>query len=348
MNGIAVACKDSYKNVAVISVFMPIGHRALFLLKTMDCCVIACTIVFVLIVAAVLIFVKRDGINSYFDRSDDATMVGGAKRKTGKRSNNGRGKNKTKVIIKRTAFMKRQSALTNVHNNESAKYIFIYFGDIYPGGLKESSMFKSLMNQTRYKNEAYGVYERPLNGQWIDNLMIDDAWEDFEKKLTETYKQEIMNNAKLVLIGKGYGAFYAKIFKYKLQSVNLGFHKAIALNGLHLREFMSAIIMKKAGLSEINLSDITFRDRECVYEGKDYVKETNLSLALYILMKVCDGVSTVDYFSFYGADGIGEVDIEPFNDVYDNTFLVRYGKKFVPEDWLKRSPMIEEAIKRAI
>ena len=318
------------------------------MLKTMDYSVIACIMVFVLLVAAVLIFIKRDDINRYFERQDDANMVGGAKRKTGKRSNNGRGKNKTKVTIKRSTFMKRKSALTNVHNNESAKYIFIYFGDIYPNGLKESSMFKSAMNQTKYKNEAYGVYERPLNGQWTDNLMIDDAWEDFEKKVTATYKQEIMNNAKLVLIGKGYGAFYAKIFKYKLQSVNLGFHRSIALNGLHLREFMPAIIMNKTGLSEINLSDITFRERECIYNGKDYVKETNLSLPLYILMKVCDGVSTVDYFSFYGADGTSEVEIEPFNDIYDNTFLVRYGKKFSPEDWLKRSQMLEEAIKRAI
>lgn len=314
----------------------------------MDYGVIACVTIFVLLIAAISIYVKRDAINGYFDRSDDATMVGGAKRKTTKRSNNGRGKNKTKRETKRKSFMKRQSALTNVHNNDDAKYIFIYFGDIYPEGLKESYMFKSLMNQTKYKNEAYGVYERPLNGQWIDNLMIDDAWEDFERKLTTTFKHELMNNAKLVLIGKGYGAFYAKIFKYNLQSVNLGFHRSIALNGLHLREFMPAIIMEKEGLDEINLGDIEFNERECIYNGKDYVKATNLSIPLYILMKVCDRISNTDYFSFYGTSGSDEVEIEPFNDVYDNTYLAKYGKKFNPSEWLKRPVLLEAIIKKAI
>ena len=275
-------------------------------------------------------------------------MVGGAKSKPSKRANNDRGKNKKKATIKRSSFTKRKSALTNVHNNENARYIFIYFGDIYPGGLKESAKFKSLINQTKYKNEAYGVYERATNGQWIDNLMFDDAWDDFESKIVNTFKHELMNGARLVLIGKGFGAFYSKLFKYKLGSVNLNFHKAIALNGLHLRELVPALIMEKTGLTEINLGDINFKKTECLFQGKDCIKELGLSIYVYVLMFICDRINNSDYYSFYGASGEKEVEVVPFNDIYENTYLVKYGSKFSPEDWLKRPALMEAVLKEVI
>jgi hypothetical protein len=298
---------------------------------------------------AVLIIVKRDTINEHFNRPDSTSeaesMMGGAKRKTGKRSNNGRGK---KTAKKQTAYMKHKSALSNVHNNENAKYIFIYFGDIYPDGLKESAMFKSLINQTSFKNEAYGVYERATNGQWIDNMLFDEAWDDFEEKIVSTFKHELMNGARLVLIGKGFGAFYSKIFKYKLGSVNLNFHKAIALNGLHLRELIPALIMHKYGLTEINMMDIEFKKTECLFQGKDCIKDIGLNIYVYILMFICDGINNSDYYSFYGDDGTDSVEIEPFNDIYENTYLVKYGRRFTVTDWLKRPVLLEAVIKKAV
>ena len=304
---------------------------------------------FVLLIAAVLIFIKRDAINEYFNQSDSTTeteaMIGGAKRKTSKRMNNGRGK---KTAKKQTAYTKHKSALSNVHNNENAKYIFIYFGDIYPGGLKESAMFKTLINQTSFKNEAYGVYERASNGQWVDNMLFDEAWDDFESKIVSTFKHELMNGARLVLIGKGFGAFYSKIFKYKLGSVNLNFHRAIALNGFHLRELVPALIMQKTGLTEINMMDIEFKKTECLFQGKDYVKVLGLSIYIYILMFICDGINNADYYSFYGDDGTDSVEIEPFNDIYENTYLARYGSRFTVADWLKRPALLDAVIKKVM
>jgi hypothetical protein len=301
----------------------------------MDYSVIIYIIMFVLLAAAVLIFVKRDDINDHFNRpdftSDAESMVGGAKRKTGKRSTNGHEK---KTAKKQPVYTKHKSALSNVHNNENAKYIFIYFGDLYPDGLKESAMFKSLINQTSFKNEAYGVYERATNGQWVDNMLVDEAWDDFESKIVSTFKYELMNGARLVLIGKGFGAFYSKIFKYQLGSVNLNFHRAIALNGFHLRELIPALIMQKTGLMEIDMADIEFKKTECLFQGKDYIKELGLSIYVYLLMFICDGINNTDYYSFYGDDGTDSVEIVPFNDIYDNTYIARYGRKFTIADWL--------------
>ena len=304
---------------------------------------------FVLLIAAVLIFVKRDAINERFNHPDltyeTEGMAGGAKRKTGKRSNNRRGKKATK---KQAAYKKHKSALSNVHNNENAKYIFIYFGDIYPNGLKESIMFKTLINQTSFKNEAYGVYERATNGQWVDNMLFDVAWDDFELKITSTFKRELMNGARLVLIGKGFGAFYSKLFKKELGSVNLNFHRAIALNGLHLRELIPALIMQKTGLTEINMLDIEYKKTKCLFQGKDYIKELGLSIYVYILMLICDGINNSDYYSFYGDDGTDNVEIVPFSDIYENTYLVRYGSKFTVADWLKRPKLLEAVMKEVL
>ena len=329
----------------------------------MDYGVIACITIVVLLVAAILIFVKRDAINGRFDRSvDDSeqsdTLTGGAKgnnkRKTNKRSNKrsnnkGTDKRSSKTTTKRIgSYPKRKPALTNVHHNENARYVFIYFGDIYPDGLKESNAFKSVMNQTSFKNEAYGVYERQSNGQWVDNLLFDDAWEDFETRVASTFKQELMNGARLVLIGKGFGAFYSKIFKHKLGSVSMNFHRAIALNGMHLRELVPAMIMEKTGLTEINIMDIDFKKTECLFQGKDYVKALGLCVYVYILMFICDRINNSDYYSFYGDSGTSSVEIEPFSDIYENTYLAKYGGKFKASEWLKRPKLLEAVIKEAI
>ena len=315
-------------------------------------CIIAAVIVAILIMSAIVLIAKLSikGRDVSEAKSEESTMYGGAKKKNAKRTNNGRGKNaKTKrAAEKKTNNPKRKSALTNVHHNENAKYVFIYFGDIYPHGLTESSMFKSIINQTSFKNEAYAVYERATNGQWVDNLLFDDAWDDFEEKMASTFEQELLNGARLVLIGKGFGAFYSKIFKYKMHSAQLNFHKAIALNGMHLRELIPSLIMEKTGQTEINLMDIEFKNTECIYQGKDYVKVLGLNIYVYLLMVICDRINNTDYYSFYGEKGDNRIEIEPFNDVYENTFLIKYGKRFVMNDWLKQPKLLEAAIKEAI
>lgn len=316
----------------------------------------------------VLIFVKRSVyIEEPVDDSGQSdTLTGGAKRNTNtvnnkdnnKRSNSGRNKTTkskesakttTKASTKRVGgYPKRKPDLTNVHHNENARYIFIYFGDIYPDGLKESSAFKSIMNQTSFKNEAYGVYERQSNGQWVDNLLFDDAWDDFETRVASTFKQELMNGARLVLIGKGFGAFYSKIFKHKMGSVSMNFHRAIALNGMHLRELIPAMIMEKTGMTEINIMDIEFKKTECLFQGKDYVKVLGLSVYVYILMFICDRINNTDYYSFYGDSGTLSVEIVPFSDIYENTYLAKYGGKFKSSEWLKRPMLLEAVIKEVI
>lgn len=317
-------------------------------------CIIGSIIAVCLLIICVLIFVKRSIYNeeSVDDSEQSDTLTGGAKRKTDKRTNkrstNGRNKAPKSSTKRVGGYPKRKPALTNVHHNENAKYIFIYFGDIYPDGLKESTAFKSIMNQTSFKNEAYGVYERQSNGQWVDNLLFDDAWDDFETRVASTFKQEMMNSAKLVLIGKGFGAFYSKIFKHKLGSVNMNFHRAIALNGMHLRELIPAMIMEKTGLTEINLMDIDFKKTECVFQGKDYVKVLGLSVYVYILMFICDRINNSDYYSFYGDSGTSSVEIEPFSDIYENTYLAKYGGKFNASEWLKRPKLLEAVIKESI
>ena len=298
----------------------------------MDCYCIAGIVIFILLMAALIIVIKRDSINRFFsnDSGKGETMAGGAKKQS------------------RVKYIKQDAELSYIHNNSNARYVFIYLSDIYPEGLKEGVKFKSIINQTKYKNEAYAVYKRPCNGQWVDNLNIDEAWDDFKQRYAVTFDREISNGAKLVFIGKGFGSIYAKIFMAIAKKA--GYHDcmAIALNGIHLREFMPALIMEHLGVSDIDINDIEFTDRKCIYKGKDYVKIFKLNLKLYILLFICDTLHTTDYYSFYGTDGTKTIEIVPFNIVYDNTYLMKYGNKFTVNDWLKNPKLMEAAIKKVI
>lgn len=331
MNGIVAALNALYKNLKTISIFIVIIHRAIFLLKTMDCYCIAGVVIFILLIAAVMIVIKRDSINGFFSKdSKGEIMVGGAKKRS------------------RVKYTKHESKLSNIHHNNRARYIFIYLSDIYPKGLQEGSKFKSIMNQIKYKNEAYAVYERPCNGQWVDNLNIDDAWEDFKRKYSSEFNKEIDNGARLVFIGKGFGSIYAKIFMSASKKEGHYNCMAIALNGIHLREFIPALILEHLGLQDINVNDITFTDTKCIYKGTDYLKVFKISPKLYTLLFACDSLPTSDYFSFYGIDGTKTVEILPFNIVYDNTYLVKYGNKFTINDWLKIPKLLEAVIKESV
>ena len=295
----------------------------------MDCCILAIIIVFILLIAALMIYTKRESINTYFAPGNSTTMTGGAK------------KNKKPKYIKHTA------RLSNIHHNRKAKYIFIYLPDIYPNGLQEGAKFKSLMNRTSFKNEAYGVYERPCDGKWIESLNIDLAWEEFKEKYLSEFKEEIANAARLIFIGKGFGSIHAKIFRSAIEISGISPCSAIALNGIHLREFIPALIMEKLGLSDININDIQFTKSRCVYKGKDYIKILGIDPRIYSLIYACDGIEPDNYYSFYGDSGTGRVEIEPFNVVYPNTYIISYGK-FKVSDWLKVPQLMNAAIKEVV
>lgn len=313
-------------------------------------CIIVVLIAAVLLISIILIRARHKSptITQSTDSSTDA-LLGGAKR-SNKRSNNGRGKrSKAKnASIKNNSYPKRKAQLTNVHHNENAEYIFIYFGDLYPSGLKESSMFKSVMSQTTYKDQAYAVYERPLNGQWFDCLVIDDAWYDFKARILKEFHVELTNRAQIVLIGKGFGAFYAKLFMYKFGETDIAYRRSIALNGMHLRELIPSMIMEKTGLPEINIYDIEYYNDRCMFQGKDYIKILGLNIYIYTLMLVCDRIIGNDYYSFYIADGTDTVELVPFNIVYERTYLAKYKDSSRIIDWLKRPKLLEAVIKEVI
>lgn len=297
----------------------------------MDCYCIAGVVIFILLIAAIMIVVKRDSINRFFSAGTKVDTITGGGKKTKKRIT-------TSHIAK----------LSNIHHNPGAHYVFVYLSDIYPKGLKEGSKFKALINQTKYKNEAYAVYERPVNGKWVDTLNIDDAWEDFVKKYCNEFKEEISNGARLIFIGKGFGSVYAKIFGSAMENKGIQACTTLALNGIHLREFMPALIMQERGLSTISLKDITFTQKQCIYDGKDYVKVLGMDSRFYTLLYSCDCIENNSYYSFYGAEGSKYIEIEPFNVVYDNTFIVKYGKRFMSNDWLKNPKLLESVIKKVI
>lgn len=306
----------------------------------MDYCIIAAIVVALLLMGAIWVFISN---NRSTDSSDEdskmETMVGGKENK----------KAKTKrAVVKKTSYAKHKSALTNVRHNEDAKFIFIYLGDLYPNGLKEGSSFKSVINQTKYGKEAYAVYERPCNGQWMDTLLVEEAWNDFETIYASTFEKEIMNGAKLVFIGKGLGAVYAKLFKFNAISTNLGFHRAIALNGITLRELIPALIMMKEGLDEISIGDIDFMTKKCMYKGKNYIDILGLNIYVYILMFFADAIDTNDYYNFYGTEGDGTIEVVPYNNVYENTYIIKTDKRFDIKDWLKRPKLLETVIKESI
>ena len=296
----------------------------------MDCYCIAGIIVFILLIAALIIVIKRDSINEFFSNgsSNEKTIVGGAKKQS------------------QAKYIKHDAKLSYIHNNSNARYVFIYLSDVYPDGLKEGVKFKSIINQTKYKNEAYAVYERPCNGQWVDNLIIDEAWEDFKQRYEKTFNKETDNGAKLVFIGKGIGSNYAKIFMSAAKKT--GYHNcmAISLNGIHLREFMTSLIMEHLGLSDIDVNEIEFTDTKCIYDGKDYVKILKINPKLYLLLFICDSLSTTDYYSFYGTAGTEIIEIVPFDIIYKNTYLIKYGKRFTVDDWLKYPKLLETVIKK--
>ena len=331
MNGIAAALNALYKNLKTISIFIVIIHRAIFLLKTMDCYCIAGVVIFILLIAALIIVIKRDSINRFFSKnsSKEETMVGGAKKRP------------------RVKYTKHKSKMSNIHHNKNARYIFIYLSDVYPKGLKEGLKFKSIIERTKYKNEAYAVYERPCNGSWVDTLNIDEAWDDFKRLYGNTFNKEISNGARLIFIGKGFGSVYAKIFMAAAKKTGYDC-MAISLNGIHLREFLPALIVDHLGLSDININDIEFTDTKCVYKGKDYVKTFKINPKLYLLLFVCDSLSTDNYYSFYGIDGTRRIEMLPFKAVYENTYLMKYGKRFTINDWLKNPKLMETAIKKVI
>jgi hypothetical protein len=305
---------------------------AIFLLKTMDCYCIAGIVIFILLIAAMMIVIKRDSINKFFsnDSDNEKTMTGGAKKQSDMK------------------YIKHDAKMSYIHNNSNARYIFIYLSDVYPGGLKEGSKFKSIINQTKYKNEAYAVYERPCNGSWVDNLNVDEAWENFKQQYRKSFDKEIANGAKLVFIGKGFGAIYAKIFMDAIKKTGYYDCMAISLNGIHLREFMTVLIMDRLGLSDIDINDIKFTDKKCLYNGKDYVKLLKINPKLYLLLFICDSISTTDYYSFYGTPGTKTIEIVPFDIIYENTYLMKYGNNFNINDWLKYPRLLETAIKKVI
>ena len=298
----------------------------------MDYCCIAGIVIFILLIVAIIIVIKRDSINSFFskDSSREKNMVGGAKKRS------------------HTKYIKHNAKLSNIHHNRNARYIFIYLPDIYPGGLKECSKFKAIINQTKYKNEAYAVYERPCNGEWVDNLTLDDTWEDFKRRYADTFDKEIANGARLVFIGKGIGSNHAKIFMSAAKKAGYYDCMAISLNGIHLREFMIALIMEHLGLSDIDIDDIKFTNTKCIYDGKDYVKLLKINPKLYLLLFICDSISTTDYYSFYGTSGTKTIEIVPFDIIYENTYLMKYGNRFNVNNWLKYPKLLEAAIKEAI
>ena len=298
----------------------------------MDCYCIAGFVIFILLIAALIIVIKRDSINRFFsnDSGKGETLIGGAKKQS------------------RVKYIKRDAKLSHIHNNSDAHYVFIYLSDIYPDGLKEGAKFKSIINQTKYKNEAYAVYERPCNGQWVDSLNIDDAWDDFKQLYEKTFNKEISNGARLVFIGKGFGSIYAKTFMNAAKDMGYYDCMAISLNGIHLREFMLALIMEHLGLSDMNINDIRFTETKCIYKGNDYVKIFKINPKLYLLLFSCDGFSTTDYYSFYGTDGTSTIEIVPFEVVYENTYLMKYGNRFTANDWLKYPKLLETAIKTVI
>jgi hypothetical protein len=248
---------------------------------------------------------------------------------------------------KKPKYIKHAARLSNIHHNSKAKYIFIYLPDIYPNGLQEGAKFKSLMNRTSFKDEAYGVYERPCDGKWIESLNIDLAWEKFKEKYLSEFKEEIANGAHLIFIGKGFGSMHAKIFRSAMEISGISPCSAIALNGIHLREFIPALIIEKLGLSDININDIHFTENQCIYKGRDYVKILNIQPGIYRLIYTCDKINITHYYSFYGDIGTGRVEIEPFNVVYPNTYIISY-RKFKVSDWLKVPQLINAAIKEII
>ena len=293
--------------------------------------IVTAVIIIALLILAVLVYVKRKSINKFFTAgTKDATITGGGKK------------------IKERVMTSHIAKLSNIHHNPNAHYIFVYLSDIYPKGLKEGAKFKSLLNQTKYKNEAYAVYERPVNGKWVDTLIIDDAWEDFIKKYRNEFKEEISNGARLIFIGKGFGSVYAKIFGSAMENKGIQACTTLALNGIHLREFMPALIMQERGLSAISIKDITFTQKQCIYDGKDYVKALGMDSRFYTLLFICDRIENSPYYSFYGMEGSRYIEIEPFNVVYDNTFIVKYGKRFTSNDWLKNPALLEAAIKEVL
>ena len=298
----------------------------------MDGCCIAGIVTIILLIAAIIIVIKRNSINKFFanDSGKGETMVGGAKKQS------------------HVKCVKHDAKLSYVHNNNNARYIFIYIADVYPKGLQEGAKFKSIINQTKYKNEAYAVYERPCNGQWVDTLNVDETWDDFKLLYEKTFNKEIANGSRLVFIGKGFGSIYAKLFINFAKDTGYYDCTAISLNGIHLREFMPALIIEHLGLSDININDIEFTKKKCIYKGNDYVKIFKINPKLYLLLFVCDLFSTDDYYSFYGVYGTNHIEIIPFDVVYENTYLMKYGKKFTANDWLKYPKLLETAIKKAI
>ena len=67
-----------------------------------------------LLIAALMIYTKRESINTYFTPGNSTTMTGGAKKN------------------KKPKYIKHAARLSNIHHNSKAKYIFIYLPDIYP------------------------------------------------------------------------------------------------------------------------------------------------------------------------------------------------------------------------
>ena len=294
----------------------------------MECSTVVGLVVLLLLGAILIVIFSRNHDND--DILSEDTMIGGGKKHKASKSSGS-----------------RKAGLINVHHNDNAKYIFIYFGDIYPSGLKESSMFKTLMNQTKYKKEAYAVYIRSPSDNWEDSLDLQTEYSLFETALDKEFSRELSNGAMVVLIGKGFASLYVKVFKAKLKGSNTPV-KAIALNGMHLRELIPSMIMEKEGLSELNVDEIQFSGTKCIYRGKNYVKILSLDPLFYYMMYLCDKINTEDYYSFYGAIGDNKISVIPFNVIYDNTYIIRYGRDFRTINWLKRPQLLETALKLAL
>lgn len=295
----------------------------------MECSVVV--LIALLFLGAILMIVILTRKHNATKILSEDTMIGGGKKKH-KASKSTRS---------------REAGLIDIHHNDNAKYIFIYFGDIYPGGLKESSMFKTLINQTKYKKEAYAVYIRSPSDNWEDSLDIQKEFSLFETLLDKEFSQELSNGATVVLIGKGFSSLYVKVFNAKLKVSNTPV-KAVSLNGMHLRELIPSMIMEKEGLSDINVDEIQFSGTKCIYRGKNYVKILSLDPLFYYMMYICDKINTEDYYSFYGGSGTTRIAVIPFNVIYENTYIIRYGNDFRTINWLKRPQLLEAALKLSL
>ncbi len=311
----------------------------------MDDCIIITIVVLLLVIGLLYVFLPRRTEDETDSETGNEGMVGGAAKK--KKPAKKKPIKKTKKPEKKTkknSFPTRASALTQIHHNSDARYIIIYIGDVYPRFTKESGLFKKAINQTDYKKEAYAAYERPLLGQWMDSVSFIKTTDDFEKKVRKEFHKELDNGARLVLIGKGYGAFFTKVLREAL-SDDVRVFKNIALNPWRLYELIPELIMTHLGLDSIRLGDIEFLSDRCMYEGVNWLPRLGISSVSYALLFYSEQVSNQDCYAFFGGAGSSVPDVVTFDTYYDNSYTVSYGKRFTTtEEWLRRAPMLNAAL----